>query len=97
MSWNEFSLAPPNSAAISSQFAAVSRIPTSMELWHVGSDGSIQDHFWYQGGNWQTFTLAPAGSAPLTSGIAAVSRIPTSMELWHVGSDGSTQDHFWYQ
>jgi hypothetical protein len=68
-----------------------------MELWYVGADGSVQDHYWYQGSNWQGFQLAPAGSAFPAGGIKAVSRIPTSMEMWWIGHDGSVQDGYWYQ
>lgn len=80
--------------------AASSRIPTSAEVWYVGADGSVQDLYWYQGGQWQNFTLVEASGPPSASptrGIAAVSRIPTSMEVWYVGSDGSVQDLYWYQ
>jgi len=48
----------------------------------IGANGSVQDAFWYQGGQWQRFELAPAGSASTSGGIAAVSRIPSSMEVW---------------
>ena len=64
--------------------AALSRIPTSAEVWYVGADGSVQDLYWYQGGQWQNFTLVEASGPPSASptrGIAAVSRIPTSMEV----------------
>ncbi|MFE2728946.1 hypothetical protein ACFXHB_41925, partial [Kitasatospora sp. NPDC059327] len=71
--------------------------PNSMELWFVGANGSVQDHYWYEGSNWQGFELAPAGSASTNGGIAAVSRIPNSMELWFVGANGSVQDHYWYE
>ena len=67
-----------------------------MELWYVGADGSVTDHYWYDGGTWESFQLAPAGSAAITGGIAAVSRIPGSMELWYVGPNGSVTDHYWY-
>jgi hypothetical protein len=80
--------------------AAISRIPTSAEVWYVGADGSVQDLYWYLGGQWQNFTLVEASGPPSASptrGIAAVSRIPTSMEVWYVGSDGSVQDLYWYQ
>ena len=96
MGWNQFVLDVAGSGAISSRVAAVSRIPNSMELWHVGPEGSIEDSFWYDGSSWQHFQLAAPGSASTTGGIAAVSRVPNSMELWHVGPAGSIEDHFWY-
>ena len=96
MDWQQFELVPGGSAALSGGIAAVSRIPNSMEVWWVGADGSIQDNFWYDGGQWQRFTLAPPGSASNTGRIAAVSRIPSSMEVWWTGANGSLQDDFWY-
>ncbi|GAA1190227.1 hypothetical protein F4556_000050 [Kitasatospora gansuensis] len=95
--WQGFELAPAGSAAITSGVAAVSRIPTSMEVWYVGLNGSVQDRFWYEGNNWQSFELAPPGSASTHTGIGAVSRIPGSMEVWFVGANGSVQDRFWYE
>jgi hypothetical protein len=96
MSWNKFSLPSTGVVSPKTGVAAVSRIPNSMELWYVGAQGSIEDSFWYDGGNWQHFQLAPPASASLTSGIAAVSRISNSMEMWHIGLQGSIEDHFWY-
>ena len=94
--WRQFELASAGSASTNAGITAVSRIPNSMEVWWVGTDGSIQDAFWYEGGQWQRFELAPAGSASGNGGITTVSRIPNSMEVWWVGANGSVQDAFWY-
>ncbi|MER5640133.1 hypothetical protein ABT095_24710, partial [Kitasatospora sp. NPDC002227] len=45
--WQSFELAPAGSASVTSGVAALSRIPGSMEVWFVGGDASVQDHFWY--------------------------------------------------
>jgi hypothetical protein len=37
------------SAATTGSVAAVSRIPGSSEVFFVGSDGSVQARFWYDG------------------------------------------------
>ena len=95
--WNGFELAPAGSASTSSSIAAVSRIPTSMELWSVADNGSVQAAYWYEGNSWARYELAPAGSASPTGGIAAVSRIPTSMEVWWIGQNGSVQAAYWYE
>lgn len=94
--WQGFELAAGGSAS-GHGFAAVSRVPSSMELWYVGADGSVQDRYWYDTGNWQGFELAPAGSAAPGSSIAAVSRVPSSMELWWVAPNGSVQGSYWYE
>ena len=93
--WQGFELAPSGSSSAHG-VAAVSRIPSSMELWYVAPNGSVQDRYWYDTGTWQGFELAPAGSAAPTSGLAALSRIPGSMELWWVAPDGSVQGAYWY-
>jgi hypothetical protein len=96
-SWRRFELAPLNSASTFGRMTTVSRIPSSMETWWIGADGSVQDAYWYEGGQWQRYELAPAGSASTSGGITAVSRIPNSMEIWWVGANGSVQDAYWYE
>lgn len=33
-----------------------------MEVWWVGTDGSVQGGYWYEGQSWQRYQLAPPGS-----------------------------------
>ncbi|MED2485619.1 hypothetical protein P4185_32800, partial [Bacillus thuringiensis] len=77
--------------------SAISRIPTSMEVWWIGASGSIKDAYWYEGSQWNQFELASAGSASPHGSITAVSRIPGSMEVWWIGANGSVQDAYWYE
>jgi len=95
--WTGFTLAPPNSASVGSDVAALSRQPNSMEIFWAGSDGSIQDAYFYDGAAWKRFALAPARSAAPRGGIAAVSRIKTSMEIFWIAPDGSVRDAYWYE
>ena len=97
MAWQQFELAPANAASNSSKTTSVSRIHNSMEVWWIGANGSIQDAYWYEGGQWGRFELAPASSAAPNGGITAVSRIPGSMEVWWIGENGSVQGAFWYE
>ena len=69
---------------------------SSMEVWWVGPDGSVQGAHWYEGQSWQRYQLAPPGSASTETDITAVSRIPNSMEVWWTGADGSVQAAYWY-
>jgi hypothetical protein len=96
--WAEYELSGPGSAARSSNIAAVSRIPGSMELWWVGDNGSVEGAYWYEGftPQFQRYQIAPPGSAAMSGGITAVSRIPGSMELWWTGKDGSVEAAYWY-
>ena len=75
------------SASPTAAITAVSRIPTSMELWWVGADGSVQGAFWYEGGHWQRYELAPAGSA---SPSEASRRCHGSRTAWRCGGSGPT-------
>src|SRR5205823_1730799 len=74
--WQSFILAPEGSASTTGGITAVSRIPTSMEVWWIGQGNTVQGAYWYDGGQWGHYELAPAGSALTTGGITAVSRIP---------------------
>jgi hypothetical protein len=89
-------LAPGGSASPFGGITSVSRIPASMEVWWIGANGSVQDAFWYEGGQWNRFELARAVSGSPRGAVAAVSRIPGSMEVWWIGAHGSVQDDFWY-
>ncbi|MDT0495717.1 hypothetical protein RM717_35115, partial [Streptomyces griseus] len=92
-------VALPTAAAPTSGMASLSRIDTSMEIWWVGLNGSVQGAFWYKGQHhdaWQRYELAPLGQASPTSGIAAVSRIDTAMEIWWVGPQGSVEGGYYY-
>jgi hypothetical protein len=69
--WNNFQLSGPGSIAPTGRIAALSRNPSTMEVFWIGSDGSVQDRYYYDGSGWNGFTLAGAGSASKTGGIAA--------------------------
>jgi hypothetical protein len=97
--WQRYELAPPNSAHPSSSIAAVSRIPTSMEVWWQGPLprlGSVQGAYWYEGQQWQRYELAPP-TGDYSFDITAVSRIPNSMEVWWTGPNNSVQGAYWYE
>lgn len=47
--------------------AAVPLIPNSMEVYFASLDGSIQGHFWYEGGSRKGFALNPL-AAPFPRG-----------------------------
>jgi LysM repeat protein len=100
-SWRPYQdpVAASTAAAPTSGMAALSRIPTSQEIWWVGLGGTVQGAFWYQGQNndsWQRYSLTGPGVASERGGVAAVSRIPASMEVWWVGPQGSVEGAFWY-
>jgi len=99
-----FQLAAPGSSTphfIPRQITAVSRASNTMEVWWIGSDGSIQDRYYYDGVGWNGFTLAPPGSAAASTAfesaaITAVSRASNTMEVWWIGADNSVQDRYYF-
>jgi hypothetical protein len=98
--WQQYELAPPLSINTPS-IAAVSRIPTSMEVWWVDRRrhglNSVQGAYWHEGQPWQLYELAPPGSVAPLGRITAVSRIPNSMEVWWQGPGYSLQGAYWYE
>jgi hypothetical protein len=100
--WQRYQLAPPDSACQGSKLAAVSRIPTSMEVWWFGppafpvSGYSVQGAYWYEGQPWQRYELEPPNLASSRGDIIAVSRIPNSMEVWWTWQH-TVQGAYWYE
>ena len=78
--------------------AASRPYPESLKRWYwwIGANGSIQDAFWYEGGQWSRFDLATAGRASINGDVTVVSRMPNTMEAWWIGFDGSVVDSFYY-
>ena len=58
-------------------------------LWYVGADGSIQDKYWYEGGNWGGFPLATGAS--LGASVGAVTRRSDALEVFYEGLLGSIE------
>lgn len=98
-------IAPPGSAATQGVSASASRVSTSVQVFWIGADGSVQSSYkWYKRyyntryhyaeREWTRFELAPAGSASTAGSIAVTSRLPGNMELFWVGANGSMQHGF---
>lgn len=85
-------------ASSSSGVAALSRIASSMEIWWIGIDGSVQGAFWYDDSapTWQRYPVTGFGAASIMSGVAAASRRGDTMEIWWIGPQGSVEGAFWY-
>ncbi|PED20387.1 hypothetical protein, partial [Bacillus toyonensis] len=71
---------------------AVSRFSSSLDVWWIWENGSIQGATWKEGKQWQQYELAPAGSA---KNITALSRHRNNLEVWWIGEDGSVQGATW--
>lgn len=94
--WKRYELAQAGSASLAGSITAISRMPNTMELWWVGSDGSIQDAYWYEGDQWRRFPLMHGGSAAANTAIAAVSRRPDTMEIFWQKPNGALADNHVY-
>ena len=96
-SWQRYTLTGPGQAAEDTGIAAVSRIPTGLEIWWVGPSGSVEGGFWYSdtGQPWQRYQVAADGSAALGHGISAVSRTAASMDLLWITPAGGVAGTYW--
>lgn len=72
----------------------VSRTQDRMEVFWIGSGGTVQAAKWVLGSPWQTYQLATGASA--SGGVAALSRQPDHMEAFWTGSGGSVIGSWWY-
>ncbi len=86
-------VADDGSASTQGGLAAVSRTPTSIEVWWIGPDGSVQGASWNEGVGWRRYDAPVAGnnSASKSSGVAAMSRTETTTAVWWIADDGSVQ------
>jgi hypothetical protein len=88
--WNFFQLAAPGSAYVGTppgQVTAVTRSSNTMEVWWIGSAGSVQDAYFFTGAGWNSFTLEPAGSAEFA--LAATSQTASSMDVFFRADGGN--------
>lgn len=84
-------MAPDHSAATGSPLTAVSRMPSTEEIWWISPQGSVEGSFWYKGmKSWTRYQIAPPGSAG-GHALRARSRKPQAMELWWVGPQVSIE------
>ncbi|PWE74540.1 hypothetical protein B1R38_05070 [Bacillus cereus] len=98
--WNLYQLASEGSTSIYGNITAVSRIPSSMEVWWIGgtnSPGSIEDAYWYEGRQWERYQLVSEFSASsFESDITAVSRKQNTMELFWL-FENTIKGAFWQE
>ncbi|MET0901515.1 MAG: LysM peptidoglycan-binding domain-containing protein [Mycobacterium sp.] len=98
--WHHYhdAVAALGAASSSSGIAALSRMASTMEIWWIGIDGSVQGAFWYDDATptWQRYPVTGLGAASTTGGVAAASRYDGTMEIWWIGTQGSVEGAFWY-
>jgi hypothetical protein len=95
--WTRYELAPAGSAALTGGITVVSRNPSTMEVFWIGQNGSVEDAYYYDTlKGWKRFQLAPGGSASTTGNITSLARQPGTMEIFWIGVNGSIQDAYFY-
>ncbi|KAJ5683129.1 hypothetical protein N7462_006294 [Penicillium macrosclerotiorum] len=76
---------PPNAT-----IAAASRDSSTIEIWWVATDGSVQGAYQYESEPWRRYWLAGAGSA-VPNAICATSCDPSRIDVFWIAPDGSIQ------
>jgi hypothetical protein len=101
--WAVEEVAPAGSASPTSSIAALSRLPTTVEVWWAKTDGSLQDAYWFENAAWQRYPVADPGTTPQGGGITAATRFPPHMEVFTSGrvllpssTLTITSDHYWF-
>lgn len=90
------------SASSQPGLTALSRIPTSMEIWFAGKNGHIYGSCWYENEKWVTYPFpsketADKNTVTPETGLTALSRKSDTMEVWWVAPDGAVKGAFWYE
>jgi nucleoid-associated protein YgaU len=83
-------VAEDGSASPDSGIAAISRTASTMEVFWIAPDGSVQNAAWEYGGDWKRQDpVADKNNASPKSGIAAISRTAVTTEVFWVAPGGA--------
>lgn len=94
--WTNYLISASN-FSVSTHVTAVARNPARIEIYWIGSDGSVNQYV--QDDRLPspvTAQVAPPGSASPMGAISALSRRPNTVEVFYIGADRSVRDSFWY-
>jgi hypothetical protein len=93
----EFSIAPPNSAAMPANIAALARLPEHIDVFWIAPDGSVMTAWWdgpLTGPNWNApFPIAGPGSA--AGAVTALSREAYHVDVFWIAPDASIWTTWW--
>lgn len=90
-----YALAPAGQASAAGGMAGLSRKPSCLDVWWIGSGGSVKCGMWSDGNPWRVYDVAPDGSAAPQSGVAAVTRLPDRVEVFWIAPNGSVHGALW--
>jgi hypothetical protein len=102
--WNPtFTVSPPDTARViapnATPVASVARLPNHLDIFWVGSDGSVGSNWWdaaVNKGAWnQPFSIAPPNSARWNSPVVAVARTSNHLDVFWIAPDGSISSAWW--
>ncbi|MEU6895567.1 CAP domain-containing protein [Streptomyces sp. NPDC046557] len=96
----QFSITPPNSAALNAGISSVSQRNGHLDVFWIGPDGTVRSHWWDSGANgaWGThaqFNITPPDSAARNAGITAVAQRNNHLDVFWIGPDGTVRSHWW--
>jgi hypothetical protein len=91
-----YAIASAGNAALGAS-ATQTRNPDHMDVFWIGSDGSVRGNWWHEGHGWAApYAIAPEGNAALGA-IATQTRNPDHMDVFWIGPDGSVRGNWWHQ
>jgi hypothetical protein len=83
-------VAPPGGG-----ITAIARSSTSIDLYFIANDGSLQTMDWTSTGSWAHFTLGPTATGVPGSPISAVARQPGTADVIFEGAAGASHAIEW--
>jgi hypothetical protein len=89
--FGRYTLAPPGQASAAGGMAGLSRKPSCLDVWWIGSGGAVRGGMWSDGDQWRVYEVGSDGSASPQSGIAAVTRLPDRAEVFWISPNGSVR------
>lgn len=78
--------------------AAVSKSPTSVDLFVCGNDGRVYTSWWNEGSDWSGVNdtwMSLGGIFPAGAPVAAISKSPSNLDLFICGTDGRVYTSWW--
>ncbi|MFI7696973.1 hypothetical protein ACIBQ6_48450 [Nonomuraea sp. NPDC049655] len=79
---------------------AISKSPTSIDLFVVGNDGRVYTSWWYEGLGWSGIRdnwRSIGGFFPKGAPVTAIAKSPNSIDLFITGNDGRVYTSWWYE
>jgi hypothetical protein len=94
--WLQTAVSPAVAYSSSAQISAVTREPSNLDLFLVGTDGAVYNPYFTDASGWGQARAAAVGTAISGSAIAGTTRTPSNLDAFEVGANGTTHySEFW--